>query len=102
MTDAFLEYLLELISESESSWHWTLEEAPWQLRLETLLPLVRNGNNKADCILAAVVAAPVPWTDVISALCKEGTQLQGVPAKAAMIRYYKSEKNNFSLKILST
>ncbi len=78
---------MELIEQSETSWHWSLQEAPWESRVQVLLPYVRSSNRKADCVLAAVKAAPVPWSPIVKALSAEGTKLTGVQEKATLIRY---------------
>ena len=51
-----------------------------------MVPFVKSPHDRADCILAAVKAAPVPWSQTIKDLSLMGSQMTGVGNKAALIK----------------
>ncbi|XP_034250309.1 kinetochore-associated protein 1 [Thrips palmi] len=67
-------YVKLVLQCSNGEWYW--EEAPWELRIATLLPHITNYKIRLECINAALEAAPCPWSSVISAVAEEGLKLK--------------------------
>lgn len=67
-------YIMRVLQCSSGSWVW--EEAPWELRLSTLIPHVTNHKNRLECINAILEAAPCPWSSVIATVAEDGLKLK--------------------------
>ncbi|KAK3922038.1 Kinetochore-associated protein 1 [Frankliniella fusca] len=67
-------YVMCVLQNSDGCWSW--DEAPWELRIASLIPHITNYKIRLECINAALEAAPVPWSPVMSNLAEEGLKLK--------------------------
>ncbi|XP_026273015.1 kinetochore-associated protein 1 [Frankliniella occidentalis] len=72
--DIISTYIMCVLQSSDGWWNW--DEAPWELRIATLIPHITNYKTRLQCINASLEAAPVPWSPLISNLAEEGLKLK--------------------------
>lgn len=88
----FADYLKRLVSNSEFSWYWYIGDAPWEPKVKALLRFVSAVEDKAECILEAVKAAPVPWSKTVADICQEGALLDHPNAELVKEQVFKFSK----------
>ena len=50
----FRDYLRELVANEDLNWYWQIGAAPWEPKVQALLPFVRSPQDKAVVIYEAV------------------------------------------------
>jgi len=76
VNQTLMEYTMNLLHNTNFTWHWHVGAAPWEEKVLQLLPFITSVEELSNVILEAVKQAPVPWSKTIFDICEIGCALK--------------------------